>query len=1274
MKTICLIQVQTSSNNESTKNTPQTTYLIVTTKDFKSTDIQKLSWALNEPLEQKDLPVSGNFIGPRKEMVTPWSTNATDILKAMGIDGVLRIEEFKNVSDSENEQSSYDPMLQAVYKSLDEKTLITDQQPAKDFYIDDIDDFNKKEGLALSDEEVAFLKNSEAEILSRKFTDSEIFGFGQINSEHCRHKIFNGDFIIDGKKKEKTLFGLIKETSKKSPKNIVSAYKDNVAFINGPKIKQFVAQKESQEGSYKFKQREIETVISLKAETHNAPTTVEPFYGASTGSGGEIRDRMAGGVGSIPLVGTAVYMTSYPRVSNHSAEQKIAPRNWKHQSPEQILIKASNGASDFGNKFGQPLIVGSLLTFEGDVSGEGNKEEVTAFDKTIMLAGGVGYAKKEDAQKKEAIPGDALVVIGGENYRIGMSGSSFSSAEGGELSKNIELNAVQRANPEMQRRAYNAIRTLIESENNPIKLIHDHGAGGHLNCFSELVDPLGGEIEIDKLLVGDPTLSPREILSNESQERMGLVVAKEAVDEIVKIAERERAPIAVVGKITGDKKITCRKDDQVKGGYSVDLPLEVLFGSAPKTELFDETKNFKNKEIYLNNTYSEINSAEELLETIKSVLTQETIACKDWLTNKVDRSVTGLIAMQQCCGPLQLPLNNLGATAISFDSVEGIATSIGHAPVAGLIDERAASRLSIAESLTNIIWAPLKENLSSVVLSANWMWPAKQSGENARLYNAVESYSQFAQELNIAVPTGKDSLSMTLKYNDGKSVKSPGTVITSAAAWCEDVTKCITPDLKPIQNSKLIYINLSGIAENKIGGSSFAQSLGLLGNETPDCKASSLANGFNLIQQLIREDKIISGHDISSGGLITTALEMAFTGDLGVTLNLKSINFNNTSDLINFLFCEKPSLIIQIKQEQASEILNTFKTKNIEAIEIGEINLSNKDFNLSSNTISFKSDIEALRKVWFKPSHLLDLKQTKKENAIERFETLGKSPIRYKIEKELLEKDYSKILFNISQNKKIPAGILRDKGTNGDRELAYAMHIAGFDVKDITVNDLIEGREDLTDLYFLGFPGGFSHSDVLGSAKGWAGSCKFNERAQQAISNYFARKDTLSIGVCNGCQFMVAMNLVYPEFKDTAPQMQHNSSGRFESCFVNVNVEETNSIFLKPLIGSKLGVWVAHGEGRFELTKEESSYDIPLKYSSSTYPANPNGSAYNAAAISSKDGRHLAIMPHVERSLFIHNWGYFPKHEITHKINSDKSDKRIFSPWIECFINARGEF
>jgi phosphoribosylformylglycinamidine synthase len=955
--------------------TPSNSIIAVETgKTFTPETLRKLKWLFGEAeLLDTDI-IEKQYVGPRREMITPWSTCAVEITRNMGIDGITRIEEYTPFSD--NGDSYFDPMLQHIYKKLDQSVFTIDKKPEDIIYIDDIEAYNQSEGLAMSVDEINYL-NSVSKKMGRKLTDSEVFGFSQVNSEHCRHKIFNGKFIIDGEEKEMSLFQMIKKTSSVNPNSLISAYKDNVAFIQGPVIEQFVPA--SGDKPDYFITKEIESVLSLKAETHNFPTTVEPFNGASTGTGGEIRDRLAGGKGSLPIAGTAVYMTSYPRLeSDRPWEQTLSPRNWLYQTPEQILIKASNGASDFGNKYGQPLICGSVLTFEHT---ENNKK--FGFDKVIMLAGGVGYANKRDAKKGIPEKGEKIVVLGGDNYRIGMGGGAVSSVNTGEYSEGIELNAIQRANPEMQKRVSNVIRSLAESEDNPIVSIHDHGAGGHLNCLSEIVESTGGIIEVDKLPVGDKTLSAKEIIGNESQERMGLLMSQKDIERVERIASREQAPLYVVGETTGDMRLTFTQSNGVK---PIDMELDDFFGKTPETVMNDTTiiEEYTKPEYDIQN----------LEEYVENVLKLESVACKDWLTNKVDRSVTGKIARQQCQGEIQLPLSDCGAVALDYRGHAGIATSIGHAPQVAMIDPAAGSVMAVAESLTNIVFAPLANGLQSVSLSANWMWPCKNPGEDARLYKAVEACSDFVCDLGINIPTGKDSLSMTQQYGEDK-IYSPGTVIISAAAEVSNIRKIVSPVLAYIKGTYIYYIDFS-FDTFKLGGSAFAQTMSKIGDEAPSVTdAEYFKNAFAAVQELVNRGLVLSGHDVSAGGMITAMLEMCFANPKG---GLESrLDKIRNSDLIKILFSENPGVLIQVKHHRLVEkILQDYGL----GFAIVARPIEDRKLVIAKDEFVKEFDIDKLRNIWYKTSYLLDKKQSGPEHAELRFKNYSQQPLQFEIKPE----------------------------------------------------------------------------------------------------------------------------------------------------------------------------------------------------------------------------------------------------------------------------------
>ena len=1215
-------------------------------------ELNELCWLYGNAELIEGEKVEGFFIGPRREMVTPWSTNAVEITQNMNLKGILRIEEYFPVASKDAE---HDPMLQRMYDGIDQSIFTINIQPQPIKHVDNLEEYNEQEGLALSPEEIEYLHKIEKQN-GRPLTDSEIFGFAQINSEHCRHKIFGGSFIIDGKEMESSLFAMIKKTTQENPNKILSAYKDNVAFARGPVVEQF-APKDQSTSDY-FEVKDVESVISLKAETHNFPTTVEPFNGAATGTGGEIRDRMGGGVGSWPIAGTAVYMTSYPRLNEDKDElagesavrdwENILPvRKWLYQTPEQILIKASNGASDFGNKFGQPLICGSVLTFEHQEQGDASKY---AYDKVIMLAGGVGYGTKRDCLKKEPQPGNKVVVVGGDNYRIGLGGGSVSSVDTGRYSNGIELNAVQRANPEMQKRAYNLVRALCEEDVNPVVSIHDHGSAGHLNCLSELVEECGGRIDMTQLPIGDKTLSAKEIIANESQERMGLLIDEKHIEHVRKIAERERAPMYVVGETTGDAHFSFVQGDGVK---PFDLDVAQMFGHSPKTVMVDTTVERHYQDV----SYS-MPDSEALTAYISRVLQLEAVACKDWLTNKVDRSVTGKIARQQCQGRIQLPLSDCGVVALDYRGRKGIATAIGHAPQAGLADPEAGSVLSVAESLTNLVWAPLAEGLDSVSLSANWMWPCRsQKGEDARLYSAVRALSDFCCSLHINVPTGKDSLSLTQQYPNGEKIISPGTVIVSAGGEVSDVRKVVSPVLVNNKNASLYHIDFS-FDEQHLGGSAFAQSLGKVGDDVPTVKNPEyFRDAFLAVQEMVKRGWIIAGHDISAGGLITTLLEMCFANTEG-GMHINLYDLCKDGDIVKTLFAENPGVVIEVKDKYKQEFAGFMSEQGIAFAKIGYPVPESRNIVLKNGETEYCLDIDTLRDVWYKTSYLLDRKQSFHGCAAARYRNYKKQPLEMQFNDTFtgMLKQYG-ISADRRKRSGVRAAIIREKGTNGEREMAYSLYLAGFDVKDVTMTDLIAGRETLEDINMIVFCGGFSNSDVLGSAKGWAGAFLFNPKAKEALDKFYAREDTLSLGICNGCQLMVELGLTGAK----SAKMLHNDSHKFESEFVSLVIPQNHSVMFKSLSGNKLGIWVAHGEGKFSLPEPESAYHVVAKYNYSGYPANPNGSDYDVAGICSEDGRHLAMMPHLERAIFPWQNAWYPEARRNEEI----------TPWIEAFVNAR---
>lgn len=755
------------------------------------------------------------------------------------------------------------------------------------------------------------------------------------------------------------------------------------------------------------------------------------------------------------------------------------------------------------------------------------------------------------------------------------------------------------------------------------------------------------------LPIGDTTLSAKEIIGNESQERMGMVVDKSDIDRIRAIADRERAPMFVVGETTGDNRFVFEESDGTK---PIDLAMEDMFGNSPRTVMTDNT---------VDNKYLPVEpDPEKLDEYLRSVLSLEAVACKDWLTNKVDRSITGKIARQQCQGEIQLPVSDCGVVALDYRGEKGIATSIGHAPQVALIDSAAGSVMAVAEALTNIVGAPLAEGLKSVSLSANWMWPCKNAGEDAALYKAVEACSDFACKIGINIPTGKDSLSMTQKYGEDK-VFAPGTVIISAAGEVSDVRRVVSPVVSRCAGSRLYYVDFSGMPLS-LGGSALAQTLGRLGSDCPSVASpEQFVSTFNAIQGLVRRGVILSAHDVSAGGLITTLLEMAFPNNVGgLEINLDNFKKWGETDLIKILFSENPALVIQVANSRRTGMLATLSNAGVRVIEIGHTS-AGRQFNLDFDGRHLSYDIDELRDVWYYPSYLMDRLQTSDKMALERFENYKEQPVRFRLPRHFQGSFASRgITPGQRQPSGIRAAIIREKGVNGDREMAFSLYLAGFDVKDVHMSDLMSGRETLEDVNMIVFCGGFSHSDVLGSAKGWASGFLWNDNARKAIERFYEREDTLSLGVCNGCQLMIELGLIKPASKvtpGTKVRMAHNESHKFESAYLGVNIEDSPSVMLSSLAGTKTGIWVAHGEGRFHLPFPAGGYKVALRYSYSAYPGNPNGSRGAVAGICSPDGRHLAMMPHLERSIFPWQCAVYP---------ADHQADDV-TPWIDAFINAR---
>jgi phosphoribosylformylglycinamidine synthase len=1234
-----------------------------------------LAWLLAETFEPENFSSesflakkpNGKIIelGARLNFETAFSTNAVSICRACGMLNIIRLERTRCYffpSDADEVDfilKNHDRMTECLYSSPLE-TFETGVKPEKVFKvplltegIEALRKINKELGLGMDDWDLQFNYNLFANVLHRDPTNVECFQLGQANSEHSRHWFFKGKMIIDGEAMPETLMQIIKAPLLANPKNSVIAFKDNSSAIRGNKILTIIPQKPGK-GS-PFHQKESVYHIIFTAETHNFPCGVAPFPGAETGTGGRIRDVQATGRGGLVVAGTAGYCTGnllipdYPIPGENDAFQY--PDNLAR--PLKILIEESNGASDYGNKFGEPVIQGFVRTFGIKTLGDGRREWI----KPIMFTGGVGQIDEAHLEKNSPQKEMLIIQIGGPAYRIGMGGGAASSMIQGENKEELDFNAVQRGDAEMEQKMNRVIRACVEmGENNPIVSVHDQGAGGPCNVLTELVDPAGGRIQIRNIALGDKTLSVLEIWGAEYQERNALLLDKSQLDNFLKICEREKVNCEVLGEITGDSRIVlCDTGDD---STPVNLELEKILGKIPQ-------KNFQLTKIQKKLKPLELPENLDISKTIKEIFRLPSVGSKGYLVRKVDRSVTGLIARQQCCGPLQLPVSNVAAMAQSHFGLTGAALAIGEQPVKVLIDSARGARLAIGESLTNLVWA-LITDISDIKCSLNWMWPAKLPGEGPELYSAAQAARDLMIQLGMAVDGGKDSLSMAAKVG-GEMIKAPGQMVVSCYAPMNDVTKIITPDLKRPGQSRLLYIDLSN-GRLSLGGSALAQIHNQIGNESPDADGGSLKNMFLAIQQLIRDGLILAGHDRSDGGLITTLAEMALAGNCGLKANLP-----NGPNAISQLFSEELGLVIEYLPDNEDRILNILNNYGISPFRLGQTTIEKKVIvSAGDNAPLLNVDNGQLLEWWESTSDRLEQLQMNPDLAKEQSKThrLRKNP-EYRLSFEPVE-----ININPGQSDFRPkVAILREEGSNGDREMTSAFWLAGFDVWDVTMTDLLKGDISLDDFRGLVSVGGFSYADVLDSGKGWAGIVRFNSKVQKLFDDFYNRKNTFSLHVCNGCQFSALLGW-FP-WKGIAekeqPRFIRNNSRRFESRWVAVKILESPAIMLKDMAGSVLGIWVAHGEGRLYfpdksiLEKANQQKLIPLAFvdddgnQTEKYPFNPNGSPQGLTGFCTPDGRHLAMMPHPERAFLQWQWPWLPE-----KIKRNTKA----SPWFKMFHNA----
>lgn len=1220
-------------------------------------------------------------VGPRMSFTTAWSTNAVSVCHACGLRKIARIErsrryrlDLANASsltkDHQNAFLSHvhDRMTECPYPApLTTFETGVKPEPVRVIPLMEqgrpaLEKINREMGLGLDDWDLDYYTNLFVNDIKRDPTNVECFDLSQSNSEHSRHWFFRGRLVVDGREVPDTLMKIVKATLEANRNNSVIAFSDNSSSIKGYGITTIIPETPGKPSPFREARRKHDIIFT--AETHNFPSGVAPFPGAETGTGGRLRDVQATGTGGLVVAGTAAYCVGNLRIpgyelpwedSSFAYPANLAP-------PLRIEVEASNGASDYGNKFGEPLIQGFTRSF-GLRLPDGERRE---WLKPIMFSGGIGQMDSRHTKKSEPEKGMLVVKVGGPAYRIGMGGGAASSMIQGENIAELDFNAVQRGDAEMEQKMNRVIRACVElGEENPIVSIHDQGAGGNCNVVKEIVHPAGAKIEIRKIQVGDETLSALEIWGAEYQEQNALLLRPSQAQLFEDLCGREKVPVAFIGQVTGDGYIVLF--DANDGSTPVNLELSKVLGDMPQKTFTLDRRPTSLKPLTLPHGLT-------VRKALDRVLRLLSVGSKRFLTNKVDRSVTGLIARQQCCGPLQLTVSDVAVIAQSHFGTTGAACSIGEQPVKELIDPAAMARMSVAEALTNIVWAEVS-GLGDIRCSGNWMWAPKLPGEGSRLYDAAIAMRDLMIKLGIAIDGGKDSLSMAARVTnaDGttETVKSPGTLVISAYVTCPDITKTVTPDLKMPGRGRLLFIDLSG-GKNRLGGSALAQVFGQVGDEAPDIEdAGLLKRAFNAVQKLVGRRLILSGHDRSDGGLITTLLEMAFSGNCGIDVNLPTESMHS-GDPLAVLFSEEAGLVVEYLPENEAEIFELLNKAEAPFFMIGTPERGKRvKVSLGWKSV-LNEDLRELRDIWEETSHQLDLLQRDPGNIREeRKNSYDRKGPHYVVSfvPKLTE------TVHLRRSDKPRVAIIREEGSNGDREMASAFHLAGFEPWDVMMTDLLDGRIALDGFRGVAFVGGFSYADVLDSAKGWAASIRFNKTVWDQFERFYHRPDTFSLGVCNGCQLMALLGWV--PWRGIADELQprfiHNKSGRFESRFSTVKILNSPSIMLQGMEGSALGIWVAHGEGMAYFPEKEIYNEAefglaPVRYVddgndiTEAYPFNPNGSPAGIAGLCSPDGRHLAMMPHPERVVLPWQWGWMPE-QMKKNLSA--------SPWLRIFQNAR---
>lgn len=1224
------------------------------TADLDESEVEKLEKLLTYgPTIEEHEPEGLLLLAtPRPGTISPWSSKSTDIAHNCGLAKVSRLErgtafyietssELSELQLVELKAILHDRMMEVVFTDFESAAaLFTVAEPAPYAEVDlltggrkALEEANVTLGLALAEDEIDYLLESFTEKLGRNPTDIELMMFAQANSEHCRHKIFNADWTIDGVKQEKSLFKMIKNTFETTPEHVLSAYKDNAAVMTGSEVGRFFPDPETRQYNY----HQEKTHILMKVETHNHPTAISPWPGASTGSGGEIRDEGATGIGGKPKAGLVAFSVSNLKIPNF-----VQPWETDFGKPSRIvtaldiMLEGPLGGAAFNNEFGRPNLLGYFRTYEEKVNSHAG-EEVRGYHKPIMLAGGLGNIRDDHVQKKEIPVGASLIVLGGPAMNIGLGGGAASSMDSGSSSEDLDFASVQRENPEMERRCQEVIdRCWQLGDANPIAFIHDVGAGGISNALPELVDDgeRGGIFNLRDVPNDEPGMSPLEIWCNESQERYVMAVADKDMATFDAICKRERAPYAVVGKATEERDL--KLEDSHFDNTPIDMPMDILLGKTPKMHRDAKTLKANNPAID--------RSGIELNEAVDRILRLPTVAEKTFLITIGDRSVTGLVARDQMVGPWQVPVANCAVTAASYDSYHGEAMSLGERTPVALLDFGASARLAVGEAITNIAATNIGD-IKHIKLSANWMSPAGHPGEDAGLYEAVKAVGEeLCPALGLTIPVGKDSMSMKTKWEENgeqKEVTSPLSLVITAFARVEDVRKTITPQLRTDKgNTSLVLIDL-GNGKNRMGATALAQVYKQLGDKPADVDNAAQLKGFyEGVQALVANDQVVAYHDKGDGGLFVTLAEMAFAGHCGVQANIEALG----EDTLAALFNEELGAVIQVRNDDLDAVLSTLAANGLEACShvIGSVEASDEVVIKSGADVVIQRNRTELRTIWAETTH--------------KMQGLRDNPICADQEHEA-KKDNSDPGLNVSLsfdvNEDIAApyinkgakpkmAILREQGVNSHVEMAAAFDRAGFEATDIHMSDILTGQAVLEEYNGLVACGGFSYGDVLGAGEGWAKSVLFNDSTRDQFENFFKREDTFSLGVCNGCQMLSNLRELIPG-AEYWPRFVRNESERFEARFSLVEVQKSDSVFFNGMEGSRMPIAVSHGEGRVEvrdndhLNAIENSGTVALRYvdnngnQTQQYPNNPNGSPNAITGLTTTDGRVTIMMPHPER-------------------------------------------